>query len=55
MVMATLYCRAGDPDYLKVVLLRELLEIRESPYSTSEGENFVFLNFSKRSWDLKLK
>ena len=45
--MATLCCQAGDPDYLKVVLLREILEIRDDPYKTADGKivfSFEFLS-----------
>ena len=37
--MATLLCQAGDPDYLKIVLLKEIVKIREDFYTTKEGKS----------------
>ncbi len=38
---ARLYYVPGDPDYLKVVLLREILGIRESALEPVEGERYL--------------
>lgn len=40
--MATLLCQAGDPDYLKVVLLQEIFTIRDSPFVPKETQGMHF-------------